>query len=117
MKTELDVPVFLQHNRLTGVDFGEIPVAGSFVCRIHQLPLPAATYPIDFSLVADDGRGEYLDQLEYAADLTVVEGNFYGTGEAPRNSHGVCLVAGEWRIEKTAASHVEVSSSSRTESF
>ena len=41
---------------------------------------------------------EYLDRIDEAAELTVVEGDFYGSGEVPPLSHGCCLVAAEWRL-------------------
>lgn len=98
-KTQWDVPVFLQHNRLTKHDFGELPSSGAFVCRVPQLPLPAATYRLGFSLLTDGGRGEYLDRIDDAVELEVVEGDFFGSGEVPPISHGVCLVKADWRLE------------------
>ncbi|HEY9606500.1 MAG TPA: ABC transporter ATP-binding protein, partial [Allocoleopsis sp.] len=35
--TQLDFPVFLQHNRLTRYEFGLLPQTGAFVCRITSL--------------------------------------------------------------------------------
>jgi lipopolysaccharide transport system ATP-binding protein len=96
VKTQLEIPVFLQHNRLTQDEFGEVPATGSFVCRIQRLPLPAATYRIDYSLIKD---GMYLDAINNASDLPVTDGDFYGSGEVPPLSHGVCLVDACWRIE------------------
>jgi len=96
IKTQLDVPVFLQHNRLTQDDFGLLPKQGAFVCRIKKLPLPPANYQLTYSLLSD---GIYLDALSNAIELSVVDGDFYGSGEVPPISHGVCLVDGKWRIE------------------
>jgi lipopolysaccharide transport system ATP-binding protein len=100
VRTQSDIPVFLQHNRLTQDEFGKIPQSGAFVCRINNLPLPAATYNLDYSLMVD---GAYLDAMGQALDLAVVDGDFYGSGEVPPASHGVCLVDAKWRIESTAA--------------
>jgi lipopolysaccharide transport system ATP-binding protein len=94
--TSLDIPVFLQHNRLTMDDFGLLPKQGAFVCRINCLPLPASVYQINYSVLLD---GTYLDALNNAVDLTVVDGDFYGSGEVPPISHGVCLVDAQWRLE------------------
>jgi lipopolysaccharide transport system ATP-binding protein len=96
VKTQSDIPVFLQHNRLTQDEFGKVPQSGAFICRINHLPLPAAIYNLDYSLISD---GSYLDMMNQALDLSVIEGDFYGSGEVPPISHGVCLVDAKWRIE------------------
>lgn len=96
VRTQLDVPVFLQHNRLTRNSFGALPRKGVFVCRLHKLPLPASAYHVDYSLIVD---GQYLDALDSAITLNVTTGDFFGSGETPPISHGVCLVEGEWRME------------------
>jgi len=100
-KTQLDVPVFLHHNRLTRDEFGELPGAGAFVCRLERLPLPPSTYRITYSIMAG---GEYLDSISDAAELTVVDGDFFGSGEVPPISHGVCLVEGRWALVPDASS-------------
>lgn len=98
--TQLDFPVFLQHNRLTQSDFGLIPECGAFVCRINNLPLIPSIYKIMYSIMPNNGiDGLYLDFLEDAMNLTVIEGDFYGSGQLPPSSHGVCLVDASWRIE------------------
>ena len=94
--TQLDVPVFLQHNRLTGDRFDHIPKKGAFVCRIKRLPLPPSVYNVTYSLIED---GDYLDGISNAVELTVTSGDFYGSGEVPPVSHGVCLVDASWRLE------------------
>lgn len=96
VSTQMDSPVFLQHNRLTGDEFGVLPREGTFVCRIRELPLPGHTYQIMYALMED---GIYLDALSRAISLTVINGNFYGSGEVPPISHGVCLVNAQWHVE------------------
>jgi len=96
IKTQLDVPVFLQHNRLTGDEFGTLPKTGIFVARIYDLPLPSAIYQLSYLLTQD---GTYLDGLSEAIDLSVVDGDFFGSGEVPPISHGVCLAKAKWRLE------------------
>jgi lipopolysaccharide transport system ATP-binding protein len=95
VKTPWDVPVFLIHNRMTGDTFGKLPLAGAFVCRISDLSLVPSLYKLDYSII---NNGDYLDGLTSAADIDVISGNFYGTGEVPPASHGVCMVKGRWRI-------------------
>jgi lipopolysaccharide transport system ATP-binding protein len=101
-KTVLDAPVFLHHNRMTRDDFGELPEKGAFVCHLKSLPLPPATYRIAFSIISS---GSYLDYIEDAAELSVIEGDFFGSAEVPPISHGVCLVEGDWHLEPKAAFH------------
>lgn len=96
VQTQLEVPVFLQHNRLTQDEFGTLPHQGAFVCRIYHLPLPPSTYQINYSVMTD---GLFLDMLNNAIELSVIDGDFYGSGEVPPISHGVCLVEAHWRIE------------------
>jgi lipopolysaccharide transport system ATP-binding protein len=99
VRTYLDVPVFLQHNRLTGQEFGALPPRGAFVCRVARLPLPPATYRLGYSLIVNE---ECLDAMSDAAELTVVGGRFYRSGEVPPIDHGCCLVDADWRVEPNA---------------
>lgn len=97
VRTHLDVPVFLQHNRLTGDNWDDLPRRGAFVCRIEKLPLPPANYRFGFSVMRG-GDEEYLDRIDDASNLIVIEGDFYGSGEVPPASHGCCLVDAAWRL-------------------
>jgi lipopolysaccharide transport system ATP-binding protein len=96
LKTQFDVPVFLHHNRMTRDEFGELPKTGAFVCHIKRLPVPPCNYRIAYSIMSG---GEYLDRISDAAELTVVEGDFFGSGEVPPASQGICLVDAKWRLE------------------
>jgi lipopolysaccharide transport system ATP-binding protein len=98
-RTQHAAPVFVQHNRLTRDEFGNIPASGAFVCRIKRLPLPASTYRLDYNLLADNGNGELIDAITEAFELNVEGGDFYGTGEVPPIAHGVCLVQADWRLD------------------
>ncbi|MGI9066507.1 MAG: ABC transporter ATP-binding protein [Pyrinomonadaceae bacterium] len=105
VKTLFDVPVFLQHNRLTGEEWGQVPAQGSFICRVPRLPLPPAAYRITYSLIHD---GEYLDAMEDAYELTITDGDFFGSGEVPPATHGCCLVDAQWRLETRATPYREL---------
>jgi lipopolysaccharide transport system ATP-binding protein len=96
VKTQMEVPVFLQHNRLTGDTWQSIPDNGVFVCRLKRLPLPAANYNLTVNVAHQSG---VLDHLDDAAQMIVAEGDFFQSGEIPLSSHGVCLVDAEWRVE------------------
>jgi lipopolysaccharide transport system ATP-binding protein len=101
LATQLDVPVFLHHNRLTREEFGKLPESGDFVFSIPRLPLPSSIYRVTYHISAD---GEMLDGITGAYDFTVAEGSFFGSSEVPPVSHGVCLVDGHWRVVPNAAS-------------
>lgn len=96
-KTTLGIPVFLHHSRLTKQIFNEIPEKGSFVFTIDSLALPVASYDIDYSLVIDD---HVSDGISSAMKINVINGDFFGSGEVPPASHGVCLMKGNWQIER-----------------
>ena len=96
VKTMLDVPVFLHHNRMTGTTFTELPKQGAFVCRIRNTPLTPSTYKIGYSIIMGN---EYLDAISEAAELNIIAGDFFSSGEVPPSSHGICLVEGHWRLE------------------
>ena len=97
VKTQLGTPVFLQHNRLTGEDFGTVRKDGVITCRIKRLPLPPSHYQISYSIIKD---GVWLDGLENAKNLSVIEGDFYDSGEVPPVSHGICLVEASWSLSQ-----------------
>jgi len=96
VKTQWDVPVFLHHNRMTGTEFGELPNHGAFVCRIHKTPLTPSTYKIGYSIMIGNN---YLDSISDVAELNVIAGDFFESGEVPPSSHGFCLVEGHWSME------------------
>lgn len=104
VRTYLDVPVFLQHNRLTRNHWDALPPRGTFVCRIRRLPLPPASYRLGFSVMCDN---EYLDRIDDAGELIVTDGDFYGSGEVPPLTHGCCLVDAEWRLLDSEAAETE----------
>lgn len=93
--TLLGVPVFTQTTRIMSVEFKNLPRSGTFVCRIPEIPLPPGTYPIRISMKLNE---MLADQISNAADLMIVEGDFFGTGKVPSAKVGICLVKGEWRL-------------------
>lgn len=99
VKTLFDVPVFLQTNRLTGDTFGTLPETGAFVLRLPHLPVTPATYWITLSVMGENG---YLDRIQNALQVTVIEGDFFGTGELPTSAHGPQLIEGHWRLAEHA---------------
>ncbi len=100
IKTQLDVDVFFINNRVTGNDFGTLPDKGTFVLRLPRLALPASTFRVGYSVMPNQGREwSYYDTISDAMELTVIEGDFYGSGEIPPPTHGVTLGEGSWYVE------------------
>jgi lipopolysaccharide transport system ATP-binding protein len=98
-RTQLEVPVFLHHNRLSGQPFGPLPRTGFFEFAIPKLPLPPGTYRMGFNLILDT---VCVHRVEDAVELNVIDGDFYGSGEVPPIAHGLCLVEGSWSLNPTA---------------
>jgi lipopolysaccharide transport system ATP-binding protein len=107
VRTAMDVPVFLQHNRLTRDEWATLPPKGAFVCRLRRLPLPPSTFRVGYSLICE---GAYLDMIDDAFELIVAGGDFYGSGEVPPITHGCCLVDAEWRLDEAASPPLESTS-------
>jgi lipopolysaccharide transport system ATP-binding protein len=72
-----------------------LPPAGEVRCSVPRLPLPAGRYTIT---VAAAVGTEMLDWVSHASDLTVAEGDYYGTGQRPAESHPTVLVDQRWSI-------------------
>ena len=95
VKTQMDVPVFLNHNRLNQQTLGTLPEKGYIEFKITRLPLAPANYRLSYSLMLD---GVYLDAIDDAIELTVISGNFFLSSEVPPATHGICLVDGSWSV-------------------
>ena len=105
VSTHLGAPVFTQANWHTGAVFGDLPVRGTFICRIPRLPLPPGHFHLGFRISAEmRGRRDPLDEIEIAGELPIEAGDFFGTGRLPKAKDGVCLVDGSWRLESPATS-------------
>jgi lipopolysaccharide transport system ATP-binding protein len=97
VKSELDVPIFMQTNMITGQSFpANLPAGGAFVCRLKNLPLPEAAYNLGFEIGSAPIGGVILDAIDGATQLHVEGGDFFGSGQLPSIHNGVALVAGEW---------------------
>lgn len=97
--TQMGVLIFSQTTRLMKSGFNKIPERGVFVCRIPRLPLPASSYNVLCGMKIDNA---IADEVPNAATLTVVEGDYFGTGVIPNIAQGICLVEGQWRLETPA---------------
>jgi hypothetical protein len=65
-----------------------------------RLPLAPGHFRIGFRISAEmRGRRDALDEMEWAGELHVEPGDFFGTGRVPKAKDGICLVDGSWRVE------------------
>jgi lipopolysaccharide transport system ATP-binding protein len=101
--TGLGLPVFTQSNQLNGVSYGDLPVAGAFVCRIPRLPLAESVYRVDYSVISEYRHGEVFDALSNALEFHVEGGDFYGSGKTPPANAGHLLLEARWRLEANAS--------------
>jgi lipopolysaccharide transport system ATP-binding protein len=75
-------------NRNWGTRAGE----QEFICDIPSVQLTPGEYRIDLALLVD---GYVMDRVEDALRVTVVESDYYGTGQVP--NYGTCVLEHHWR--------------------
>ena len=95
IETVLGVVMLHLSTKTLGARFDGAPPSGEARCRLPRCPLPAGQYQL--TLWADSG-GEVLDWIRRATQLTVIEGDFFGTGQMPPESHQSVLVDHEWLV-------------------
>jgi len=98
--TGLGTPVTLIHNRLTGVEFEQLPKRGTFVCSIDKVPFTPSAYSLSLCIMPSWGvcEADYYDFVENALDLLVIEGDFYGTGRGITSGQGIMMADCGWSI-------------------
>ncbi len=95
--TLLGVPVFTQTTRIMLMEFTDLPTQGVFVCHIPVLPLPPSVYPVSITVKLNN---TLADQIQHATQVSVIEGDYFGTGKIPTAAEGNCLVRAEWKLER-----------------
>jgi len=85
-------------NDLTGDSFSGIPLHGKAVCTIPRFPLIPGIYRI--AAWAKRNR-EPLDVISPAAEIQVIEGDFFGTGRRKKPKFGPFLATHSWVIESS----------------
>jgi lipopolysaccharide transport system ATP-binding protein len=96
--THVGAIVSSQSNWYTGESFGALPDKGVLICRIPRVPLIHGVYRLDISLYQRRRRTEALDELRHAADLRVIQGDFYESGRLPGPKDGPTLLEGSWSM-------------------
>jgi lipopolysaccharide transport system ATP-binding protein len=77
----------------SGPDLGELPAVGEIRCRLPRCPLPAGHYMLN---ILGAVGGEVADWVQRAGELTITEGDFYGTGRLPSEAHRSVFVDQVW---------------------
>jgi lipopolysaccharide transport system ATP-binding protein len=84
----------------SGTIFRELPPQGAIRCTVPRCPLPAGQYTLN---VWADVGGDILDWVQRACELTVREGDFFGSGRGQLPSHQAVLVEHDWSISDAGA--------------
>jgi lipopolysaccharide transport system ATP-binding protein len=69
--------LFICSTELTNPELTMLPPTGELTCCIRRLPLTTGRYQLNLHLACD---GVVQDELQHAAEVEVVHGDFYGTG-------------------------------------
>ncbi|NOZ45318.1 MAG: ABC transporter ATP-binding protein [Chlorobi bacterium] len=99
LKTDMGVPLFLHHNRINSVEFriSEIASKSSFTIKIFDFPINKGLYSIDYSLLHN--KIHFIDHLENAFILEVLDGKIYNNINNPPTSHGFYLINASWSLK------------------
>lgn len=92
----LGQPLFLCRSDLQGTELNDLPPNGSIFCRIPRLPLPPGEFRVNLHV---EVNGMVSDWVRDACTVTVVEGDFYGSGRLPPRSRGDLLVEHYWSTD------------------
>ena len=100
LKNNQNIPVFLHHNRIIKKRFDLNSRKGSFTASIKKIPLPQAPYFISFSVIQDN---TVIDLMDDVYKLEIADGDYFGFGEVPPATHGLCFVDVDWSLKQTSA--------------
>jgi lipopolysaccharide transport system ATP-binding protein len=97
---EENAPLLNLSSKTTGAVFPDIPPRGEVRCRLHNCPLPAGQY---FMSIWAEQAEVMLDGVHRAFEMTVADGDFYGSGRQPHPDHRTVLVPHDWSVTGSAA--------------
>ena len=90
-------PLFICLSRVAQDGFPNLAPSGSIRCRIPELPLLPGVYMFDVWCKVDE---VLADRINHASELTVSEGDFFGSGKLPPREGGDFLVFHEWEVKE-----------------
>lgn len=80
----------------TELKINNLTSSGTVYCNVPSLPLPQGVY--NLHLFCSD-RQKVFDSIQFAGELTVESGNFFGTGKILEARSGALLVKNTWNLE------------------
>ena len=90
-------PLFICISRVAQTGFPTLAPSGSVWCHIPELPLLPGVYTLDIWCKVDEALS---DRVNHASELTVSEGDFFGSGKLPPREGGEFLVHHEWEVTR-----------------
>jgi lipopolysaccharide transport system ATP-binding protein len=93
--THLDVVMIMLSSEAHGSYFKTLPARGEVRVRIPRMPLPTGQYLVN---LWSDVAGAPVDWVTGACELTVTQGDYYGSGKEIPASHVSVLVDHEWMV-------------------
>jgi len=85
--------LFIFLSRVAENGFPSLAPSGSIWCHIPMLPLLPGVYALDLWCKVDE---VITDRVNHAGELTVSEGDFFGSGKLPPREGGEFLVDHRW---------------------
>lgn len=96
VRHKIDLLLFRNRTIESGLELPEnFPKEGFIECHIPDFPLTEGMYSFGFRLLVDGSVSDYITG-SYAAEFSVVEGDFYKTGKG--SSHAPVLVKHNWEV-------------------
>ncbi len=87
--------VFLVRSSFTNQNFSLTEAVGKIECCVKDLSLATGAY--SSMLFLSHGEAEILDWINYATEILIEGGDFFGTGSIGLPSHCKVLTRAEWR--------------------
>jgi lipopolysaccharide transport system ATP-binding protein len=88
--------LFTCSSRMLDSDYQTLPAKGQLICKLNRLPLSPGRYLFN---VYCEINGVLADWVLEAGVLSVIEGDYFGTGRLPPATHGGFLVPHEWAMD------------------
>jgi len=93
--------LFTLNNEHTNSAIPVIDASGTIVCTVPRLPLFGGNYYINVQAFSREAG--LLDDVDFAAELNVIDGDFFGTGRMPAVKKGM-LVPHNWHVNELTRS-------------
>jgi lipopolysaccharide transport system ATP-binding protein len=84
-------------NDLTQGEFLSLPENGKLICRFDKLNLLPGRYSLNLFTKVNNVIADWVSN---AADIQVVEGDYFGTGKLPPRQYGAIVVPHSWHCEE-----------------